>query len=105
MGIRQLDPQEDLVNYYERSVGRGLKTQADLESYLACAEEIRPVSVHLEQPARPWGAVKEIVLAALFALALGHYIYVDVALEIASMQHTIYFTPGSASTDAHLSRG
>lgn len=104
MPYRQLNPQEDLVNYFERSVGRGIKTKADLESYLAYAEEVRPVAVHLEEPPHSWSTVKQLVLAALFAIAVGQYIFIDVVVEIASLSHTLYFTPSSAPTESVSNR-
>ncbi|HEX2566882.1 MAG TPA: hypothetical protein VHN19_05755 [Burkholderiales bacterium] len=90
MGNR-LDPQEDLVGYFERSTGQRIRTRADLERYLDCAEEVRPQWLEVDRIPRGSALFKQIVLALLFLIALAQYVTMDTLLEIARLPSNIYF--------------
>ena len=93
----KLDPQEDLLNYFERVNGWRLKTKGDLDRYLDYAQEVRPPWLRASRVERGWPLLKQILLAVLFAVAAGQYIFLDAAVEIASLPGTIYFlTPGNS---------
>ena len=91
MGER-LDPQEDLVAYFERSTGQRIRTRADLERYLDCAKEVRPQWLHVTSVPKGSALLKQIVLAVLFVVALAQYMSMDVLLEIAKLPANTYFT-------------
>lgn len=90
MGER-LEAQEDLVNYFERVTGRGIKTREDLERYLDCAQEVRPQWLHVNHVPRGSNLFKQIVLAVLFVIAVVQYVSMDVLVDIASLPRTTYF--------------
>jgi hypothetical protein len=95
MGER-LDPQEDLVNYFERVTGHGMKTREDLERYLDCAQEVRPQWLHVNRVPRGANLFKQIALGVLLVIAVVQYVSMDVLVEIASLPSTTYFlTPRS----------
>ena len=93
MGER-LDAQEDLVSYFERVTGRGIKTREDLERYLDCAKEVRPQWVHVNRVPDAPALFKQIVLAVLLVIAVVQYVSLDVLIEIATMPSTTYFISG-----------
>ena len=92
MGVR-LDPQEDLVAYFERSTGQRIRSSADLERYLDCAEEIRPQWLHVTSVPKGSALLKQIVLALLFVIAAVQYVTMDVLVEIARLPANTYFVP------------
>jgi len=97
MGER-LDAQEDLVHYFERVTGHGMKTKEDLERYFDCAREVRPQWVHLNRLPRGGALLRQVVLAVLFVIVAVQYVSLDVLVEIASLPHTTYFIASSASS-------
>ena len=97
MGDR-LEPQEDLVDYFERSTGRRIRTRADLERYLDCAQEVRPQWHHINRVPTGSSLFKQIVLALLFAIAVVQYVTMDVLVEIAKIPSNIYIVPSTRSS-------
>lgn len=97
MGDR-LDPQEDLVGYFERVTGKRIRTREDLERYLECAQEVRPQWLHVNRVPQGSALFKQIVLAALLAIAVVQYVSMDVLVEIASMPSTTYFVSAGRSS-------
>ena len=97
MGDR-LDPQEDLVAYFERVTGKRIRTREDLERYLECAKEVRPQWLHVNRAPHGSALLRQIVLAALFVIAVVEYVSMDVLVEIASMPSTTYFVSGGRSS-------
>ena len=96
MGHR-LESQEDLLSYFERVNGSGLRTKDDLERYLDCAREVRPLWVHVNRRPRDWALAKQVLLVVLFAVAAAQYIFLDTAVTIASLPSTVYFVgPGKS---------
>ncbi len=85
--------QEDLLLYYERVSGRILRTQADLDRFLDCAQEVRPQWLHVNRPPRGMALAKQIVLALLFAFASLQYFVLDVVTEIAALRENVYMAP------------
>jgi len=97
MGDR-LDPQEDLVGYFERSTGQRIRTRADLERYLDCAEEVRPQWLEVNRVPRGSALFKQIVLVLLFVIALAQYITMDTLVEIAKIPSNIYFVSSARAS-------
>jgi hypothetical protein len=91
MGER-LEPQEDLVEYFERSTGQRIRTRADLERYLDCAKQVRPQWLHVTRVPKGPALLKQIVLAMLFVVASAQYLSMDVLLEIAKLPANTYST-------------
>jgi len=98
VGYDKLDPQEDLVNYFERVSGHSLRGKADLDRYLDYARDVRPsLWLHVNRVSQGWALVKQLILVLLFAVALGQYIFLDVFVEVASLQRTVYFVSSNRS--------
>ena len=97
MGDR-LDPQEDLVGYFERSTGQRIRTRADLERYLDCAEEVRPQWLQINRVPRGSTLFKQIVLVLLFVIALAQYVTMDTLVEIAKLPSNIYFVSSARAS-------
>ena len=93
MGER-LDAQEDLVNYFERVTGRSIRSRADLDRYLDCAQEVRPQWLHVNRIPTGSTFFKQIVLAVLLVIAVVQYVSLDALVEIASLPRTTYFISG-----------
>ena len=97
MGER-LEAQEDLVTYFERVTGHGIKTREDLERYFDCAQEVRPQWVHVNRVPKGSALVRQIILAVLLVIAVVQYVSMDVLVEIARMPTNTYFSsPDRAS--------
>ena len=92
--VERLDTQEDLVSYFERVTGHGIRSRADLERYLDCAQEVRPQWLHVNRIPTGSGFFKQIVLAVLLVIAVGQYVALDALVEIASLPRTTYFVSG-----------
>jgi hypothetical protein len=89
----ELEPQEDLLRYFEKVSNRPVRTREDLENYLGFVDEVKPQWLHVNRAARGWPLAQRIVLVVLFGFAVVQYYVVDVIAEIASLRGTTYFVP------------
>ena len=55
---------------------------------------MRPQWLHVNQVAGGWDLFKQIALAALFAIAVAQYVFLDVLIDIASLPANTYFIAG-----------
>ena len=95
MNQENLEPQDDLLRYFEKVTDKSIRTREDLDRYLSCVEEVRPQWFHVNRPARGWPLVQRIILVVLFGVALVQYVMIDVIVEIASLRQTLYFAPAT----------
>lgn len=84
---------EELLSYLEKLADTRLRTRQDVLEYFEGLNAREPRERLKAERAR---ATREYVLITLLGVAVAQYYFLDVGLQIASMQRMFYFVPVAA---------
>ncbi len=96
--VRLNETPEALLKYLEELTGAPLGSRDDIHQYLSKAKAQESERLKAQDKKRTW---REAVLLVLLGLALGHYYYWGLQLEIGSLEKVFYFVPRIAAPAKH----
>ena len=89
---------EALLRYLEELTGAALGSREDIRQYL---DKLKVKEAELRKAQEHKRTFREAVLLVLLGLALGHYYYWSLQLQIDSLQKIFYFVPASITPAKH----
>ncbi len=96
--VRLNESPEALLQYLEELTGASLGSREDIRQYLSKTKTQESERLKAQDKKRTW---REAVLLVLLGLALGHYYYWGLQLEIGSLEKVFYFVPPIAAPAKH----